>query len=553
MSSYWCTHPSFGDSWRQSFGGGGIQTENYNMENQSESQIATFYNDRSVFITGATGFMGKVLVEKLLRSCNGIKNIYLLLRTKKGLDARQRLEELFNTKIFDKIKEENPKAINKLVAIQGDITLPGLGISNNDLKTLINEVSIVFHSAATVKFDEALKTSVEFNVLGTRRLVELCHKMSHLVALIHVSTAYANCNRQEIDEVLYPPPIAPQQIVEAMTWMDEESINAITPKLLGDRPNTYTYTKALAESLLVDECGSLPVAIIRPSIVTASWREPMRGWVDNINGPTGLLLASGKGILRTMLFNPKAGADLIPVDTVINLMIVVAWHTATQRPNSIMIYNCTSGLYNRISWGDIERVALPLLINYPSIEVFRYPGGCFKESRLVNDISSFLEHLVPAYFFDAISALMGKKRMMVKIYTKLHRAVNALEWFTTREWKFNCGNVISLTQQLQGPDKETFHFDIRDMHWPTYWEDYVLGTRKFILKEENSTLPQARSNLKRLYYIHKIVGFLLMYGIWHLFLLRTQAARRLWFFFTTLAMRLYSLLPGVTNYSSDWN
>lgn len=42
---------------------------------------------------------------------------------------------------------------------------------------MISEVSVVFHSAATVKFDEPLKTSVEFNVLGTRRVIQLCHKM----------------------------------------------------------------------------------------------------------------------------------------------------------------------------------------------------------------------------------------------------------------------------------------------------------------------------------------------------------------------------------------
>jgi fatty acyl-CoA reductase len=47
------------------------------MFKSNESQIANFYKDRSVFITGATGFMGKVLVEKLLRSCDGVKNIYV--------------------------------------------------------------------------------------------------------------------------------------------------------------------------------------------------------------------------------------------------------------------------------------------------------------------------------------------------------------------------------------------------------------------------------------------------------------------------------------------
>jgi nucleoside-diphosphate-sugar epimerase len=58
-------------------------------------------------------------------------------------------------------------------------------------------------------------------------------------------------------------------------------------RLVGKRPNTYTYTKALAEHLLLEECGSIPLAIVRPTIVTAALREPIPGWVDNLNGPTG--------------------------------------------------------------------------------------------------------------------------------------------------------------------------------------------------------------------------------------------------------------------------
>ncbi len=127
------------------------------MFKSNESQIANFYKDRSVFITGATGFMGKVLVEKLLRSCDGVKNIYVLLRTKKDLDLRTRLHEIIDAKIFEKIRDENPEALNKLIAIEGDITKDGLGISENDLNSLISDVSVVFHSAATVKFDEPLK------------------------------------------------------------------------------------------------------------------------------------------------------------------------------------------------------------------------------------------------------------------------------------------------------------------------------------------------------------------------------------------------------------
>lgn len=57
--------------------------------------------------------------------------------------------------------------------------------------------------------------------------------------------------------------------------MDDEVVSKITTKLIGDKPNTYTYTKHLGESLLVAEGSDLPLAIIRPSIVTAAWLEPM--------------------------------------------------------------------------------------------------------------------------------------------------------------------------------------------------------------------------------------------------------------------------------------
>jgi fatty acyl-CoA reductase len=61
--------------------------------------IAEFYQDKSILITGATGFMGKVLVEKLLRSCPGIDRVYLLLRPSKGKDVTSRLQELINNEV----------------------------------------------------------------------------------------------------------------------------------------------------------------------------------------------------------------------------------------------------------------------------------------------------------------------------------------------------------------------------------------------------------------------------------------------------------------------
>ena len=61
-------------------------------------------------------------------------------------------------------------------------------------------------------------------------------------------------------------------------------------RLVGEYPNTYTYTKALAERVLEMEHGSVPICFVRPTIVIAAEKEPYPGWIDNLNGPTGLQL-----------------------------------------------------------------------------------------------------------------------------------------------------------------------------------------------------------------------------------------------------------------------
>jgi FlaA1/EpsC-like NDP-sugar epimerase len=61
--------------------------------------IPEFFRGRSIFITGATGFMGKVLLEKLLRSCPDLGTLYLLMRAKRGQQPEQRLNDLSQSKV----------------------------------------------------------------------------------------------------------------------------------------------------------------------------------------------------------------------------------------------------------------------------------------------------------------------------------------------------------------------------------------------------------------------------------------------------------------------
>ncbi|CAG0917904.1 unnamed protein product [Notodromas monacha] len=369
-------------------------------------------------------------------------------------------------------------------------------------------------------------------------------KMAIYRALVHVSTAYCNCDRDEIEEIVYPPPHDPEQIVHAMSWMDDELIKEITPQLIGKRPNTYTYTKALAETVLVKDAANLPVAIVRPSIVSAAWKEPIPGWVDNLNGATGLLVGAGKGLIRSILCHREKRADLIPVDIPINLMIAVAWHTAVKSPNRMLVYNCTSGEINPIRWGDVETWGHAVTQRYPFNDVMWYPSGTFKSSRTAHTVSCAMLHFLPAYLMDLAAFVAGKKPIMVRIHSKFSRALQALEYFTTREWRFKTGNVPSLWHQLGDGDQRVFNFDLKPMHWVTYLESYFLGARAFVLKEDPVDLPKARRRMKRMYWLHILTHAVIIFVVLRLVLGRSDSMKHLWYYFLSYAMYLQSLLSN---------
>ncbi|XP_055691193.1 putative fatty acyl-CoA reductase CG5065 [Lutzomyia longipalpis] len=332
--------------------------------------VPEFYTSRSVFITGGTGFFRKVflfevLIEKLLGSCPGIRNIYLLIRPKRGQKVKDRFSDLLEAPIFDKRRQEHPNSLNKLLPIYGDISLEVLGLSKDDQALLCRNVSVVFHLAATVKFDEKLKLSVTINTLGTKRIVELCHKMIFLKALVHVSTAFCNSDRSEVSEVIYPPHYDSNDIISLVKWLPEDLLDDLTPSLIGKRPNTYTFTKALAEHVLSNEANNLPITIVRPSVVLSSLNEPVPGWLDNYYGPTLSIILQGMGLVRVMLIDKSIRSDFIPVDIVANLMIVSAWRQATTNNKNLIVYNCISGKDNPLDLGRFIQLCTRNLRKYP--------------------------------------------------------------------------------------------------------------------------------------------------------------------------------------------
>lgn len=85
----------------------------------------------------------------------------------------------------------------------------------------------------------------------------------------------------------------------------------------------------------------------------------------------------------------------------------------------------------------------------------------------------------------------------MRLYDRAHRAISCLDFFMTHQWRFVSENPIRLLDYLSESDRRTFYFDVRQISWDSYIETYVIGARRYILKDNPSTLPAARRNLNK--------------------------------------------------------
>lgn len=168
--------------------------------------------------------------------------------------------------MFERLKKSNPKAIDKVIPVIGDVTLENLGLKFDDKEELINKINVVFHLAATTAFNKNLYDAVNMNVLGTERILNLCKMMKHLDVFVHLSTCFCSVEIPLFKEKVYENPISPENVISVAKNLKGDILDMITTKLMEPHPNTYTFTKRLAEDLVDKGSDGLKVAIVRPSI-----------------------------------------------------------------------------------------------------------------------------------------------------------------------------------------------------------------------------------------------------------------------------------------------
>ncbi|XP_050598490.1 putative fatty acyl-CoA reductase CG5065 isoform X3 [Bombus affinis] len=480
--------------------------------------LEEFYAGSGILLTGATGFVGKGLLEKLLRMCPRITNIFILIRAKTNETIEQRIKKLIDDPMYDDIKAKHPSVFHKVYPVKSDMSLSDLGLSREDRNLLLEKVNIVFHAAATVKFNEPLHVAVNVNTKGTARVIELWSELKHPISFVYVSTAYSNANLHEIGEKVYTTSLKPSEVIDMCDKFDETSINQIEKGILKTYPNTYTFSKNLAEQIVASECKNLPVAIVRPSIVGASLEEPCPGWIQNISGFTGTLLLIARGCATAIRGRKDARVDVVPLDFVVDVIICSAWHVTLHPKHEVKVYNCTSNA-NPFRWGQMRDAIVKCSIETPLNDTLWYPGCPIIANRYIYKVRSVIPYILPAFVIDIFLKLRGSKPIMMKFLKSSYKLFTSVTYFTTNEWTFqreNCSDLARKVKMLN--DSDMVKLDLGDMNWEKYIAIYLMGIRKFILKQEFQ--PTARQRLSRLYWIDQISKmFGIMIVLWIIYLI----------------------------------
>jgi fatty acyl-CoA reductase len=480
---------------------------------------------------------------KLLTQCPRVQRVYVLIRAKRGATPAERFErEVLSVFIFEELLRAQPELKNRIVALDGDIAKPGLGLSAADTQLLERDLTLILHCAATTKFMEQLRIAIEMNVLGSKRVLDLAKRCSQLRAMVHVSTCYVNSIRMgytQIREKIYPlgnnarkkwlhgaqgsghTVWDPYHVLEYITALSDAEMDRRTLELIAPYPNTYTFSKALGETLLqreLDETPRLraPLLIVRPSIVGCAVKEPLAGWMDSMIGANGLMLACGLGALHFMRGCGDKVADMIPVDHVANAILAVAasgvWRGTEEGPSaydgqplarrSIPVYHLATSAKNPCRWDWPKSTTVQIFSRQP-VKQMMGPAYCFFVANpVLHRALHYAGHVLPAGLADAGRMLTGKKAKYVSATIKLDKAISSLAFFTTNQWFFACDNVDALLDQLSPLDRQLFDCDVRNLSWEHYFVTYSDGLKKFLLKEDPEELrtvdeitPALRSRL----------------------------------------------------------
>jgi long-chain acyl-CoA synthetase len=325
---------------------------------------------KSVLLTGATGFLGKVVLYLLLRKHPELSCLYLLIRGDSRSSLNRFRREILDSPVMGPLREHLGSKFDRyveerVVVLPGDIVTPGL-ISGD--VTWRSKPDVVVHCAGLVNFEASLEKALNINVIGVKNVIDFCRKQG--AALIHVSTCYvagaadghrfedelpidwcpAGASKFSVQREIKDALAACERVdaesrdrsqiafltegvndsadaesfheVRRKQWVEEQLKERGRERALRwGWPNSYSYSKSLGEQLVL-AARDLNVTVVRPSVIESALKDPFPGWNQGANTSAPLTYLSSRGY-RFYPARPRLVLDVIPVDLVANAIIPI--------------------------------------------------------------------------------------------------------------------------------------------------------------------------------------------------------------------------------------
>nr|XP_033205679.1 fatty acyl-CoA reductase wat-like [Bombus vancouverensis nearcticus] len=475
------------------------------------SQIRRFYAGKQILLTGCTGYLGTIILEKILRTCTEISKIYVMIREKKNMEVKERLEKCFANNIFDTLRESNSNFMEKVELIYGDLQESDLGLSPEDRRRLLENVNIIIHNASNVRFDAKPSYIFRTNVIGTQKLLELATECSRLEVFAYVSTAYSNPYNTTTEEKFYPPP-ADMKLIKDVIKVDEETKTGLSEAsirdIAGSWINLYPFSKATAEDL-VRTFGirkSLPCIVYRPSIIIGAHNEPIVGWIGNKNGPILAARAVRAGFLNVFEVDVNGSSlDLIPVDMTANGLLAAIWDYVLNRESSEpRVYNFASSDWNPVKNSLLTKTLVADARKYPSSEMIRYPFMIFVNNVYIFAFLLTLFNVIPGLLVDAYYVFRWRKPVFTRLMKKALLNYIDGKKFLIPDRHIKTDNTKKILARMDETDLKEFRFDLSTINWYSYINKNYIMLRK-LLNEPPQPTPATMKRYRYLMTLHYVV------------------------------------------------